>query len=1029
MPPAPLVGMGRILFSSYTAQTLNCIYVQSSDSSCFNSSDSSEDFTSTCSDTDNSFSSDNPDDTVSDDELVHENDIETDNLKVYYMNADCLLNKISELQVHITLYSPDIIVVSEVFTKGRNARLVNCNEYKLQGYVCYTGNVTENCRGVFIYVKEGIPADACEIMNNMEFQESTWCELRLNRRDKVLIGGIYKSPNTSIENHFKLFELMQCEYVKSHKNVVIVGDFNFPGIDWNDWSTIHSENHVTYKFIELLRDNFMHQHVTENTRYRVGQNPSLLDLIITNDEDIVENITYRDTLGASDHIGLTFEIACKLNINVNRHPRTNFFKGNYEACREYLSKVDWKCIDDKNVHKTWEFIRFHVSHCIESFIPLRKSKTVNNKPKWMDHYCVRAVKRKYHAWKRFTYTRNYNDYQEYCKFRNKAAKAVHFSKKKHGKLIAENAKSSPKAFWSYVREQTKTRSGMGDLKTEQGDCVTDDKEKADLMNNFFASVFTDEDKSNIPDFEQRVNDDDCIDSVNIQSDFILKQLKALNVSKSCGPDDFHPMFLKECANELYVPITRLFQKSIAEGAIPDEWRKANVTCIFKKGSKSEPGNYRPVSLTSVICKLLERIVKRTVYEHLNKHDLLSNDQYGFRDNRSTVLQLLNVLEEWTLAIEENRQVDNVYFDFAKAFDTVPHQRLLSKVDSYGIKGNIASWIESFLYNRKQRVVINGNQSEWTDVKSGVPQGSVLGPLLFVLYINDMPQVVKSACKLFADDTKIYRVITGQQDIENLQSDIDALGRWSDNWLLRFNPNKCKTIHIGRAQYDSVYSMLDKDGVRTDIAEVDTEKDLGIHFTPNLSFDKHINTIVNKANSLVGLIKRNFVYMDCEQFLSLYKALIRPHLDYGNCIYYPITKKNKQAIENVQRRATKLVPAMKDISYENRLKALNLPTLEYRRKRGDLIIVYKLLHNLLDLDFKNFFTLATTPHDLRQHPLKIQKPRATKNIRQKSFSHRVINDWNSLSSDIVLAKNVDTFKRLLDRDVKWRLYRFELTNIY
>lgn len=461
--------------------------------------------------------------------------------------------------------------------------------------------------------------------------------------------------------------------------------------------------------------------------------------------------------------------------------------------------------------------------------------------------------------------------------------------------------------------------------------------------------------------------------------------------------------------------------------MPGDWKKANVTCIFKKGSRSTPGNYRPVSLTSIVCKLLERNIKNCIFTYLSEHKLLSDCQYGFRDHRSTVLQLIDVLDDWTKALDDNKQVDTIYFDFAKAFDTVPHQRLLAKLKSYGITGNLLSWISSFLSDREQRVVINGCKSSWAKVKSGVPQGSILGPLLFVLYINDLPDCVSSTCKLFADDTKLYRTVNSIHDQVDLQEDVDAFSRWSESWLLRFNTNKCKVLHYGPSVYDSNYQMLSTDNTYGELQDVTTEKDLGINFTNTLNFDEHINKIVNKANSITGLIKRNFVYMDNELFLTLYKALVRPHLDYGNSIYYPTTKKNKKIIENVQRRATRIVPQLRGLSYEDRLKALNLPSLEYRRQRGDMIIVFKIIRGIDFIDSSKLFTLANNDRDIRGNPFKLQKPRANKSLRLNSFTHRVINNWNQLDSDIVCASSVDCFKSRLDKF--WRYKRFDTSNVY
>ena len=275
-------------------------------------------------------------------------------------------------------------------------------------------------------------------------------------------------------------------------------------------------------------------------------------------------------------------------------------------------------------------------------------------------------------------------------------------------------KISPKTFWSHVKEETKSKSNIGDIKDQHGNIKTEDVDKAEILNDVFASVFTVEGNDEMPEFEQKVKDDEFINSVAIKAEKVLEQLKTLNSSKSCGPDECHPYFLKECADEIYLPLTDIFRKTLASGEVPEDWRKANITCIFKKGNKQDPGNYRPVSLTSVICKLLESNIREAIKDNLSSYKLLSDSQYGFRRNRSTVLQLLTVMED------NNLQVNTVYLDFRKAFDSVPHKRLVKKLEGCGITGNLLKWLKNFLNDRKQRVVINGKSSKWSDVLSGIP---------------------------------------------------------------------------------------------------------------------------------------------------------------------------------------------------------------------------------------------------------------------------------------------------------------------
>lgn len=1022
----------------------NCKYVDSSSFTELNSSDISDNIDDLSSDgtfiyanSDDDFSDDDTCIYASSDEDITDNSSnfstdEFDNitrnrddaLKFYYTNADCLLNKIDELEVVIQQKQPDIVVVTEVYPKNRAAADIDSNEYKLNGYQCFKSDVQDGTRGVLIYAKQDISIDFCRELRNDEFKESIWCEIR-TEGEKLLLGAVYKSPSSDRENQEKLFRLINKAVDLGHKHFVMIGDFNFPDIDWRTWTVNGGEGNLAFQFVECIRDNFLFQHILEDTRYRMGQLSSCLDLLFTNSEDIIENLSFGDKLGASDHVSVTFDVKCHFVRKIEELHRPNFFKGKYIDIKNYLQEVEWDNMLNLSIDDAWNFFKKHFNHCIDTFIPVKNTKKKFVKPKWMDHYCVRKVKKKYHAWKRFTYSHSYHDYEAYCKARNSATKAVRFSKKKFQKGVAECAKKSPKSFWAYVKDQTKSKGTIGDLVDNDGHVCTDDVDKAHVLNNFFATVFTREGDEEIPTFTPKVQREESIGDIVIDKANVEKLIKQLDASKSCGPDNCHPFFLKECATELSRPLAILFRKSIDCGRLPKDWKEANVTCIFKKGDKSAASNYRPVSLTSVVCKLLEKVIKEALLQHMDKHKLLSDCQFGFRKHRHTILQLLTVLEDWTNYIDNDEQIDTVYFDFRKAFDSVPHKRLIHKVEGYGVSGKLLTWLQDFLNNRRQRVVVNGASSGWTDVLSGIPQGSILGPILFIIFVNDLPEVVGNVCKLFADDCKLYKNIKCKTDQIELQEDIDRLCNWSEKWLLKFNVTKCKSVSYGNMKLPHQYTLLDDNGQRQNLTIDQSEKDLGIQFTRTLSFDDHINNLVNKVNKITGLIRRTFKFMDKSLFLTLYKSLIRSHLDYGNLVYYPSTKKNKQIIENAQRRATRIVPELRGLNYEQRLKELNLTTLDYRRKRYDLIQTFRIIRNEDDIKSSVFFKLSES--DLRGHPYKLVKPRANKSTRLNSFSHRVVSAWNNLPAEIVCAKDTVNFKTKLDQ--YWSEKRFDTTDIY
>ncbi len=486
--------------------------------------------------------------------------------------------------------------------------------------------------------------------------------------------------------------------------------------------------------------------------------------------------------------------------------------------RRDLQNINWsEELDSKaDVDTMWECFLKHLIDIQERRIP---SKVVlcNHHKRWdvpMDNRLRAEIKRKDRLWTRHMERKSDESRREYNKARNKVTKLTKWNRKQFEKNLAAQAKTNPKAIWKYMQSKSKVKDGIADLRInpENPDSPTtmDDRAKANILADFYSSVFTNEPEGPIPDFENR-NCETEMPSIEVNEERIEKLLKDLNPNKTPGIDNIHPRVLKQLATELKEPICKIFKKSLEEGKIPKVWKKARISAIYKnKGNRKVAGNYRPVSLTSMMCKILEKIIREDIINHFTRNGLFSKKQYGFLGGCSTSLQLLTVLDIWTQAIEDNLEIDCIYMDFQKAFDKVPHRRLLKKIEGYGIHVSALNWIRDFLTNRLQQVTVCGEVSSWKKVTSGIPQGSVLGPLLFVIYINDLPDVVSSQPYIFADDTKIFRIINGEIDEKILQDDLKQLEKWSSDWLLLFHPEKCKHMKIGSQENGCTYNLSGHD---------------------------------------------------------------------------------------------------------------------------------------------------------------------------------------------------------------------------
>ena len=534
---------------------------------------------------------------------------------------------------------------------------------------------------------------------------------------------------------------------------------------------------------------------------------------------------------------------------------------------------------------------------------------------------------------------------------------------------------------------------------------------ADQLDKYFVSVFTKEDLTNVPEPDKIfvgsiINEG--LNKIEINEELVYKKLAEINVNKCIGVDDLHPKLLYELRDELVKPLCVLFNLSLETGSLPQDWRDANVTPLFKKGSKSMAANYRPISLTSKIGKILESIIKDNIVNHLEKFNLIRDSQHGFRKGRSCLTNLLDFMETVTQYLDVGQPVDLVYLDFAKAFDKVPFVRLFKKLESHGIGGKLLEWIRQWLNCRRQRVSVNKTFSEWDEVTSGVPQGSVLGPILFLIYINDIDLGLISKLSKFADDSKLCKNICLDSDRDDLQQDLDKLNDWSQQWQMQFNVEKCSVIHLGHKNKQYNYKLGD-----SELKKSVMEKDLGVVVDSGMKFSSQCSAAVKNANATLGIIRRHIKSRKQNIIIKLYKTLVRPKLEYCVQAWCPYLRKDIDNIERVQHRATKLIGECAGLSYKDRLHRVGLTTLEKRRLRGDLLQVFKLIKGIDNIDYNKFFQLVDNSRT-RGHRFKIVKVRSRLDIRNKFFSQRVINSWNMLPMDVVEAETVNSFKNKLDK---------------
>ena len=500
-------------------------------------------------------------------------------------------------------------------------------------------------------------------------------------------------------------------------------------------------------------------------------------------------------------------------------------------------------------------------------------------------------------------------------------------------------------------------------------------------------------------------------SITCSTNEVEHLLKTMRPDVATGPDSVSSIMLRNTASTISSPLTAIFNQSLATGSVPSDWKRSNITPVYKKDDPALATNYRPISLLSLVSKVLERIIHNRLMRYLISNSYLSRFQFGFRPMGSTQEAILTATNDWHKTLDRGLSSAAVFFDLSKAFDTVPHHLLLQTLRSIGISGPLLEWFDSYLSNRQQRVVIRGHSSSYANVDSGVPQESILGPLLFIIYMNsifDLRLSPDSKIILYADDILLYKPIKTPTDISDLQSNVDKIQAWVASHSLQLNISKTKAMLISHCKNKPQLHLHVNNSA---IEVVDSLTYLGVTITSTLNWSSHIENTTKRARRQLGYIYRAFHHAGPATLTQLYKSTVLPLVDYCSSVWAPHHKKYIEEVESVQKFATRIVTKRWNDSYSSLISQLNWPTLEQRRNCQKLVLCYNIVKNLSFIPSSNF---VSHPHpSLRHsHNLCLLYPLTRSNSHKFSFFVSVVPLWNSLPSPVVNASSLNSFKYCL-----------------
>lgn len=922
----------------------------------------------------------------------------------------------SNLLVNSFDFNYDVIIFTETWLKDNvfNSEIL-CNKYQIYRYNRNNRNgggvlIAVSCR----FVSESISTCSSD---NTEFI----CVMIKLKHNKIYLTCSYIPPNSDelvYQQHVNAIKTI-AEFVEPEDSFFAFGDFNLPSISWTklpDASNLIPTKSTKFDddFLNNVFDVCLYQ--LNNIYNEFGK---LLDLVFVNDPcNCVISRCDPVTL-PEDKFHPTFEFIFSLPAvhksftQINNEKVYNFKQTNYVKLNNLILNTDWNdllCIpyiNNSTLDEMTSIFYNKIYYFMDKCTPKHCSYN-HTGPPWNSKLLSKLKNLKNKHYKNFKRSGLLVDYSKYSVARAEYNNLNNSLYKSYLQKIKNDFKYNTKAFYNFVNSKRKTNGYPSVMKLNNYES-SDDINISNMFADFFSSTYSDKQYCS-DSYPNTLYTNRAISFSNIDAENLLESLKKLKISYNYGPDGVPSSIIHNCAQSLVYPLIILFNTSIKYGYFPRIWRSSFIIPLFKSGNRSEVSNYRGIAKLSVIPKIFEHFITDYMCHQLSS--ILSSSQHGFRKGCSTISNVLQLTTHVNQGFVQGKQTDAVYTDFSKAFDKVNHRLLLIKLDLLGFTSRSLNWIKSYLLDRTQCVKFNNKYSKNILVTSGVPQGSHLGPILFSLFINDLPNVL-NFCNIlmYADDVKIFLSFSKFLDHIYLQSDLNNFFLWCSINLMELNLKKCKLMRFSRSNYiPANYTLGD---YRLEIVE--NFLDLGILLDNKLNFVSHITMMINKARGVLAFIKRWAKEFDDPYVTKqLYISLVRPILEYGSIIWDPYYNIHIQRIESVQKQfllfCLRGLPWNPDInlpSYIDRLKLIKLPTLSSRRTMLNVTFMINIINGEVCSEFLVNNVTFNVPQRFSRHFKPLYVKHVSTNYAQADPLRRLFCEFNNLYEiiDFSLSTNV------------------------